>query len=130
MQLNMQNIGGVPQNLSGGDNTIVTGPMGDCVSVVVLWNFVGAGYTHTRGWHGLGGVQAVDMAAMMAGVPNNVLTQVILIPGSLQQSNYARNSILEYVDNAIAGTHPAVMTRFVAGRSNVSVNRQSQIANA
>lgn len=128
MNLNMQGAGGMPQNLPGPDNTIVTGPMGDCVSVVVLYNY-NAGlnrYGNGRGWHGLGGAQVVNMASMMAGVPNNAMTQVIIIPGSLQQSDYARQTNMQHVTAGLAA-HGMVNVRYVAGRSNATINRQAQV---
>jgi len=129
MNLAMQGAHGMPQNLPGHDNLIVTGPMGDCVSVVVLYNYNGGNnqYGNARGWHGLGGIQVINMAAMLMGVPNNPMTQVIVIPGSLQQSNYARQQNLQYVQGALAGGHAAVNLRYIGGRSNATVNRQGQV---
>jgi hypothetical protein len=68
--------------------------MGDCVSIIVLYNYnaVADSYDNARGCHGLGNAQVINMAAMLAGVPDLALTQVIIIPGSLQQSDYAREA--------------------------------------
>jgi hypothetical protein len=128
MNLNMQGMAGAPQNLPAIDNTIVTGPMGDCVSIIVLYNYnaVANLYLNARGWHGLGGAQVINMVAMLAGVPNVALTQVIIIPGSLQQSNYARDATMAHVQAGLGG-HGNVNVRYVAGRSNATVSRQGVI---
>lgn len=128
MNLAMQGAGGFPQNLGAADPTIVTGPMGDCVSVIVLYNY-NAGtnqYANARGWHGLGGAQVVNMAHMMAGVPNLALTQVIVIPGSLQQSNYARDQTMAHVQAGLAA-HGLVNLRYIANCSNATVTRQGVV---
>lgn len=128
MNLAMQGAGGFPQNLGAADPIVVTGPMGDCVSVIVLYNYnVGAiQYANARGWHGLGGVQVVNMANMMAGVPNVALTQVIVIPGSLQQSNYARDQTMAHVQAGL-GAHGLVNLRYIANCSNATVTRQGVV---
>lgn len=128
MNLLMQSAGGAPQNLPAGDNSISTGQMGDCVSVIVLYNYNLAQnrYLNGRGWHGLGGAQVVNMAAMMAGVPNVATTQVIIIPGSLQQSNFSRDNNLAHVNAGLAA-HGNINVRYVTGRSQATVNRQALI---
>ena len=129
MNLNMQGALGVPQNLPAGDPNIVTGPMGDCVSIIVLYNYNGAlnQYTNARGWHGLGGAQVINMGAMMLGVPNAPLTQVIIIPGSLQQSAYARQQTMAHVQAGLAA-NGAVNVRYIANKVNATVNRQGNVA--
>ncbi|MGC1297717.1 MAG: hypothetical protein WA869_22010 [Alloacidobacterium sp.] len=128
MNLNMQGAGGAPQNLPIGDNTIVTGPMGDCVSIIVLYNYNGATnrYLNGCGWHGLGGAQVINMGAMLGGVPNVALTQVIIIPGPLQSSDYARGQTMAHVQAGL-GAHGNVNVRYISGRSNATVNRQALI---
>ncbi len=126
MQLIMQGASGVPQPLPEGDNFIHTGPMGDCVSIIVLYSYDAKRYGSARGWHGLGGAQVVNMAAMMVGVPNMAITQVIIIPGSLQQSDYARSQNMAHV-NAGLGAHGNVNVRYVAGRSQATVDRQGLV---
>ena len=125
----MQGAGGNPQNLPAVDANIFTGEMGDCVSVIVLYNYNQGlnSYTNGRGWHGLGGAQVIDMAAMMAGVPNSALTQVIVIPGLLQQTNFARGMTLAHVYAGLAAAHANVNVRYVAGRTQATVNRQGLI---
>jgi hypothetical protein len=128
MNLNMQGAGGAPQNLPLGDNTIVTGQMGDCVSIIVLYNYNAATnqYLNARGWHGFGGAQVINMAAMLAAVPNVALTQVIVIPGTLQQSNYAMQQTTAHVQAGL-GAHGNVNVTYAAARANATVDRQGVI---
>jgi len=129
MNLNMQGAGGAPQNLPAGDPNIVTGPMGDCVSVIVLYNLnlAGNAYQNARGWHGLGGVQVINMVNMLMGVPNVVTTQVMIIPGSLQQSNFAMQQNMQYVQGAINVAHGNVNIRYVANCFNATVDRSGRV---
>jgi hypothetical protein len=129
MKLQMSNGPTGVQNLPANDPTIVTGPMGDCVSVIVLYNLNGVKYQNAKGQHGLGGVEVVHFPTLLAGVPDVATTQVIVIPGILQQSNYASGNIRERVHNAvrtIAGL-VNVNIRYVASCSNATVNRQGQL---
>ncbi|WP_283138836.1 hypothetical protein [Rhizohabitans arisaemae] len=78
MQLTQQSTPAAAQDLPAADNTVVTGPMGDCVSVIVLWNPNGAGqYQNVRGYHGSGGFQAINLPSLFAGVPNAVGTRIV-----------------------------------------------------
>lgn len=128
MQLNMQGVTGAPQNLPLGQPDIVTGPMGDCVSVIVLYNYNAATnqYDNARGWHGLGGAQVINMAAMIAGVPNTPTTQVIVVPGTLQLSQYAIQQTMAHVQAGL-GAHPNVNVRLVTGYSDVTIDRQGNV---
>lgn len=85
MKLRMQSSGGQAENLPAHDNIMNTGSMGDCVSIVVLWNFVGGNATNVRGYHGFGGLGAINMNSLFAGVPNNNATTVRCIFGGLAQ---------------------------------------------
>ncbi|HEY5894512.1 MAG TPA: hypothetical protein VIT91_14920 [Chthoniobacterales bacterium] len=85
MKLRMQKIGGQAENLPAHDNVMNTGAMGDCVSIVILWNFVGGNAQNVRGYHGFGGLGAINMNSLFAGVPNHNATVVHCIFGSLAQ---------------------------------------------
>ena len=128
MNLIMQGPGGAPQNLPANDNVIYTGPMGDCVSIIILYNYdaVNNRYLNGRGWHGWGGAQVINMAAMMAGVANVTTTQVIIIPGSLQQSDFARQQNMAHVNAGLAA-HGNVNVRYITGRNQATVNMQGLI---
>jgi hypothetical protein len=81
MKLNYQK--GDVERLPDNDNSLRTGPMGNCVSVVVLSNPDGNGrYSDVVGWHGWGGLHKIDFAKLMAGVPNNPTTRVLILPGT------------------------------------------------
>lgn len=128
MQLFMQGAGGKPQDLPANDNSIDTGFMSDCVSVIVLYNHDSAQnrYSNGRGWHGLGGVQVIDMAAMMAGVHNFNTTKVIIIPGSLGQSDFSKDMNLEHVRAGLTA-HPNVDVLYIKGHSQATVDRQGSV---
>ncbi|MDA0655409.1 MAG: hypothetical protein O2912_03230 [Proteobacteria bacterium] len=99
------------------------------MSIIVLYNLnpAGNGYLNARGWHGLGGAQVISMAAMLLGVPNLPVNQVIVIPGLLQQSNFARQQNLAHVQAGVNVAHGNINVRYVAGRSNATVDRQGLI---
>jgi hypothetical protein len=130
MQLNMSAT--VFQALPANDNVVGTGPMGDCVSVVVLFKLVDQTYQYVRGQHGLGGVESVDFGAILAGVPNTITSQVIVIPGSLQQSQFALESIRGILDDRVrtVARLDQVATRIVSGMSNANVDRQARVTQA
>lgn len=73
---------GQARNLPAGDNVIVTGNLGYCSAVIVMWNPDGTGrFANVRGWHGNGGVAAIDFAALLAGVPHQPATRIFFVPG-------------------------------------------------
>ena len=129
MNLHMQGPGGAPQNLHEHDPNIVTGLMYDCVSVIVLYNYndVTHQYDDGRGWHGLGGVDVVNMATMMLGVPNVPLTQVIIIAGPGHFTPHATQHNMEYVQ-ARLDAHRNVNVRYIANKPNATVSRQGVVA--
>jgi hypothetical protein len=87
MVLTQQDVNGAAENLPAHEDTMITGPMGDCVSIVVLWNFAGARAGNVRGHHGSGGFGAVNLASLFAGVPNNANTVVHCFFGSIAQAS-------------------------------------------
>jgi hypothetical protein len=129
MQLNMSATSF--QTLPANDNVVRTGPMGDCVSVIVLYNLVGTVYRNVRGRHGFGGVENVDFAGILAGVPNAATSQVIVIPGSNQRGAVSLENIRTAIGNAITrATLGAVTTRVVSGMSDANVDRQARVTPA
>lgn len=90
MQLMQRNNPHAPaQILPAHDNQVLTGAMGDCVSVIVLYNPVGGVYQNVRGYHGGGGLGNVNFNSLFNGVPNLPTTQIIMVSGTLQNSFYA-----------------------------------------
>lgn len=70
-----------------------TGYMGDCVCVIVLWNFNQANseYANARGMHGSGGVGAIQWDKILQDVPNNENTRVIAIGGTIGKNGNRDN---------------------------------------
>jgi hypothetical protein len=79
----MRNSNDLAQDLPFGDNVIDTGNMGDCVSVIVMWNWVGPRAGNMRGFHGFGGIRAVNWTSLFANVPDNADALVIILAGPL-----------------------------------------------
>ncbi|MEV3978574.1 hypothetical protein ACFYUV_26460 [Nonomuraea sp. NPDC003560] len=77
MILTQQSTPAPAEDLPANQNVMITGPMGDCVSVVVLWNQVAGAYQNVRGYHGSGGFQAINLPSLFAGVPNVAGTRII-----------------------------------------------------
>ena len=92
MQLIQRNNAGfAAQVLPAIDNQITTGAMGDCVSIVVLYNRNPATgrYADAMGYHGGGGLGNVNFVSLFAGVPNAATTLIIVVSGTLQGSFFA-----------------------------------------
>jgi|GEM_PF-5916110 len=126
MQLTQRNSPHFPaENLPVADPSMITGWMGDCVSVIVLWSpGPGGRYANVRGYHGGGGIENVNFPSLFAGVPNLTNTLVFVVSGTLQGSHYASDSnrtAIRTASNA-AGLFNAYI-RCYHGYSNRSVDR-------
>ncbi|WP_437589771.1 hypothetical protein [Sorangium sp. So ce1000] len=121
MELSM--YGGVT-NLPAHDHVMSTGHMGDCVTVIVLWNLAGTTYQNVRGQHGLGGIEAIDFNALFNGVPDAVTTQVIVIASRMGSVSY----LLDNVQGRIAGQFALATIRVVKNASYASVNRHAMVS--
>lgn len=66
------------ENLPDDYDVMVTGSMGECVSVIVLWGRDGNRYRHVRGYHGFGGIAAVDTQSLFEGVPDDEGTLAVI----------------------------------------------------
>jgi hypothetical protein len=133
MELKMQSQNGRPQELPTKDAFMTTGRMGDCVSIIVVFGFdlSTLTYKNLRGWHGLGGVEVINMNAMLIGVPNNPKTKVLVLPGSLQQSNTAKESNMEYVKNGLLNNaKTSVTVQYIQSKSNYRVDRKGLVTPA
>ncbi len=124
-----------PQVLPALDNIIDTGGMGDCACAIVLWNplnpaggLAGLQFQNARGYHGGGGLGNVNWAGLLAGVPNAATTHVILLSGTLQNSNYATTSNRDYVRQQAANAGlPLAMCRCAHDSSRFTVDRNGVI---
>lgn len=97
--------------------------MGDCVSVVVRWNLAGVRYDSVRGWHGMGGIGAIDFNQSFAGVPNQGTTQVIVVASNMGSVSY----LLDEVSQRITGHLNAANIRVCKGFSNERITRSGQV---
>lgn len=81
------------QILPVNDNEITTGPMGGCVSVIVLYNLNANNvYQSAKGYHGGGGLGNVNFNSLFANVPNVHTTMIVVASGTLQASQYAQQN--------------------------------------
>ncbi len=128
MQLMQQPVTGTAQNLPAHDNTMDTGPMGCCVSVIVLWNPNAAGvYQNVRGFHGGGGAQAVNYASLIAGVPAHATTQVFVFNGPDNRSDLERRIVNREVRNNILVHLHGIQVRIYHGIASATVDRSAQV---
>jgi hypothetical protein len=67
-------------DLAADEVAMITGDMGGCVSVVVLWNPVDGVFQNVRGHHAAGGPGAVNWDELMAGVPEGQDTLLVIAP--------------------------------------------------
>lgn len=83
MNLTMQLISGTAQILPDDDEAIWTNYMGDCVSVIVAYNrdLVSDRFNNMKGFHGSGGIGNVNFDNLLAGVANETVTHIFIIPG-------------------------------------------------
>ena len=121
-------VGGGAQDLPADDDVMITGQMGDCVSVIVLFNCVDGTYRNIRGWHGLGGSRSINMKQMMRKVPNETATQVLVIPGRLQQSEYAMMQNLRHVRKVKKHGYENISIRYIENIFCGAVNRQGVVS--
>jgi hypothetical protein len=131
MQLIQRNNNGFPaQILPNNDNEIITGPMGDCVSVIVLYNLNAHNvFQHARGYHGGGGLGNVNFASLFGGVPNVHTTRIIVVSGTLQTSQFAQQTNRETIrqeanDNGLGNAY----IQCYDGFGNTRVTRNGNIA--
>jgi hypothetical protein len=84
MVLTMQGDDGSAQDLPDGSAQVDTGPMGACVSIVLLWNFDPTTelYRNVRGFHGWGGFGAINLGSLLANVPDAAETRIIACLGT------------------------------------------------
>ncbi len=83
MVLTMGGDYGLAQDLRVGADEVDTGPMGDCVSIVLLWNCepTTGPYQNVRGFHGAGGFGAINLGSLFANVPDAAETRMIACLG-------------------------------------------------
>ncbi len=126
MILRMQNNNGRAEVLPIGDNRLETGPMGDCVSAVVLADRDANGrYAIVRGFHGAGGVENINFNSLLANLPANGVV-LHIFAGSFQRSPYALKQITKIVDGAITSNGINVVP-VIHQYSNAEIDRLGNI---
>jgi hypothetical protein len=124
MILTQQSTPAPAQNLPAGDDVMITGPMGDCVSVIVLWGLVGQAYQHVRGYHGSGGFLSINLNSLFNGVPNNAATRIIGCFSPQALSSNDRNRFTTYCQS----NFPAAQCIVATGGCNFRVERNGDWA--
>ncbi len=71
------------QDLPRDHDKMITGQMGDCVSVIALWTLSGDKYQNVRGHHGSGGFLAVEFESLFDHVPDQYTTRVFVIASNM-----------------------------------------------
>lgn len=67
--------------------------MGDCVSVIVLYNLDANNvFQNAKGYHGGGGLGNVNFDSLFNNVPNVHTTMIVVVSGTLQNSAYAQQN--------------------------------------
>jgi hypothetical protein len=107
------------QDLPTNDNRMVTGQMGDCVSVIVLWSLAGGSYPNVRGYHGSGGFDSIDLPSLFHGVPDNANTRII---GCFSPLALASNDRARFTAHC-AASFPLAQCVVATGGSNFEVDR-------
>lgn len=107
MQLSMQQAGGHAEDLPENDDVMSTGQMGDCFSIVVLWNYDldTQTYRNVRGYHGWGGFQHVNLDSLFDGVPDGEGTLIYGFIGTTATASRDSNRFYEAISNLRPGAH-------------------------
>jgi hypothetical protein len=91
MQLSMRRLsmGEPAEDLPEDDPVMCTGPMGDCVCVVVLWdhNPQTNTFDRVRGYHGLGGFLEINLDSLFDDVPPGPGTAIYGFFGNVAASS-------------------------------------------
>ncbi len=127
MKLTMRLVNEDAQDLPAYDNEIETTEMGACVSVIVAWDKQLGRYRQMRGFHGSGGIENVNAVSLCAGVPDHQDTQVFVISGSDNLTQYARAKLNEWYRVNIRNRIPRAHVRFHHEVNNAKVNRDGDV---
>jgi hypothetical protein len=125
MRLTMRNSNDLAQDLPFGDNVIDTGNMGDCVSVIVMWNWVGPRAGNMRGFHGFGGIRAVNWTSLFANVPDDADAFVYILAGPLNSQR--DNSLVTGMEDARRAAPDDASFVIYHGIASATVDRVAHI---
>lgn len=119
---------GQPQDLPKDDDVVDTGAMGGCSSVIFLWDPDLKGrFAHVRGYHGGGGLQAVNWPEMRVGVPNNKSTQVYVIASPENTTDHEKKLTKQFLRKEVFAYLPGVCCRTYQGIAQGTVNRKGEL---
>ena len=117
-----------PQDLPSNDDIVDTGPMGGCSSVIFLWEPGKEGnYANVRGYHGGGGLQAVNWRAMRSGVTNNSSTRVYVFASPENTTDHERKLTNKHLREEVLAFLPLVYCKTYQGVAQAKVNRKGEV---
>lgn len=119
---------GDPQDLPSNDDEVDTGAMGGCSSVIILWDPDLKGrFAHVRGYHGGGGLQAVNWPQMRVGVTDNLSTRVYVIASPENTTDMERKWTKDHLRKEVLAYLPKVYCKTYQGVAQATVNRKGEV---
>jgi hypothetical protein len=97
------------EDLPGNDDVMCTGSMGDCVSVVVLWNrnHDTTTFDNVRGYHGAGGFSEINLESLFHDVPPGEGTVIYGFFGGVAASSRDHDRFAEMIATSFPEAHTA-----------------------
>lgn len=88
-------------DLEANEKAILTGVMGGCCSIVVLWgkNIDGSGYQNVRGHHAGGGPGNLNWDLLLKGVKSGASTKVVMSCAKNDYTNYTQKVKVALTEN-------------------------------
>jgi hypothetical protein len=117
-----QDVTGTAQNLPKDDDVMDTGQMGDCVSIIILWNKNLGTYRNVRGYHGGGGLGNINTKSLFADVPDGSGTLIIVCFGHLAHAK-SGSSDLASAEKLLAEHFPKSTVKLRQDGSHFQVTR-------
>jgi hypothetical protein len=106
--------------LAADEAAIVTGTMGGCVSVVVLWHPVDGVFQNVRGHHASGGAAGLDWDKLMRGVPAGDDTLIVVAYSQLtDKDEHDKKRVEAAADDQVKARRVTVV------HSNCLIDRKS-----
>jgi hypothetical protein len=124
MKLVMRNSDQAAQTLPANESVIETGSMGDCVSVIVMWGYELGTYKNMRGFHGSGGIRAVNWGSLFNGMADERATAIYILAGPGNSQNDW--SLEDAMSDARAAAPRKAQFFIWHGITSAAINRQGQ----
>jgi hypothetical protein len=110
---------------------VETGRMGDCVSIVVLWQRKKGRfwqrkkgrYEKIRGFHGDGGYQAINHDSLFKNVPDGKDTLIIACFGRSSSPGFGSTNLVQ-TEEEVKARYPASKLKTMEGGSNYLIDRE------